>query len=321
MHGPANRERTLLFISLIPIGGFLALTVFWAFCIRPIYYPSGDEIALLVASTKMFHPSIAAWFFDGFGRFFLAYPGLSRPSTDFIRPVANATYYLNSLVFGSHYAYYLLCNYAVQAGLVFVATLVAQNVFSLSRRLCTLGAVMVLLSPAVGWQAIYYPSFIFDLMAALFVLLAFYALWKERYVSAWVLLTLAVFTKETALFAPAAVALAVWLPAQKYLSTLRRVAYSALWMMPLLVWVVVRHLAFHGNSGIYVLRSFTLHEQLPNVVHGHAGMALRHAKSPAVAHLPASILSAERSLLVRRLVLSLSVIQHRSFFSGQLGDP
>jgi len=211
---------------------------------------------------------MTSWFLDGFSHYFLAYPGLSQPSTDFIRPGVNFAYYLNSMFFGNHWEWYLLLNYAVRAGLVCVSVKLALEALLLPKRFCLLVGLMVLLSPAFSWQAMFFPSFTFDLLAALLVVLALHELWNGRYAFAWIFLAIAVFTKETALFAPVTVAVALWLPGQKSSSVVKRLAYSVLWILPLLTWVFVRHLAFHGKTAIYVLKSLTFHDQALSVLHG-----------------------------------------------------
>ncbi|ADW67140.1 hypothetical protein [Granulicella tundricola] len=246
----------------------LVLCAYWFFFIRADYYPSRDEFSLLVASTKMFHPAISTWFLEGYSRYFLSYPGLSHPATDFIRPGANLAYYVNSLLFGANWSCYLLLSYFIQAGLVCITVKLALEALKLPRSLAVFAGVAVLLAPSFGWEQIYIPSFTIDLLGAFFVMLALHELWRSRNVTAWLLLAAAIFTKETTLFAPVMTALAVWLPIGKPSSIGRRFTASILWLTPIFVWMLLRHFAFHGGAGIYVFQNMALKGTLMNVLHG-----------------------------------------------------
>jgi hypothetical protein len=261
-----SRTRLLLAISFaVP---FFALTLFWACFIRANYFPSRDEFSLLVASTKMFHPAISSWFLEGYSRYFISYPGLSHPATDFIRPGANLAYYLNSVVFGARWSWYLLLTYAIQAGIVCLCAKLAIEALKVPAKLALAMGFAVFLSPSFGWEQVFIPSFTIDLLGAFFVVFALHELWRKRYVSAWLLLAAAVFTKETTLFAPCMAALAVWLPSRKTGSIGRRLVLSLVWLAPILGWALLRRLAFHGDAGIYVLQNMALSGKIANVLHG-----------------------------------------------------
>src|SRR5260221_3998312 len=72
-------------------------------------------------------------------------------------------------------------------------------------------ALLYLLNPAFVNDGLTELPFQFDVLAAQFALGAFLALWLERNGLAIVLLTLAMFTKETAAFAPIAAAISILL--------------------------------------------------------------------------------------------------------------
>ncbi len=78
---------------------FLLEVLYWTRYIRPEYFPAGDEFSLIVHSTHFFHPSIAEWLHRGFSKYFLPYPDISIAYTNFLRPVDNAVYYLESFMF------------------------------------------------------------------------------------------------------------------------------------------------------------------------------------------------------------------------------
>jgi hypothetical protein len=259
------KGRLFLLSFAVPL---LALVAYWLCFVRAAYYPSRDEIALLVNSARMFHPSVAAWFLEGYSRYFIGYPGLSRHATDFIRPVANASYYGSSLVFGTHWAWYLLAPYAVQAGLVALAVKLAVEALGLSVRAASLVGLLVFVSPAFGWEQVYFASFGLDLLGALFVLGALHELWHRRYAGAWALMLLGVFTKETTLFVPVMTA-ALVLSDRRLGSLTRRGRLAMVWLLPVIGWLAVRWLAFHGHAGIYVLKSSVAGGgQAANVLHG-----------------------------------------------------
>jgi hypothetical protein len=244
----------------------VAMVGYWAAFIRRTYFPSEDEFALIVSSGRMFHPSWKSWFLEGFSRYFQGYPGLSQPATDFIRPVVNASYWLDSVMFGAHWSWYLLPTYAVQAGLVMLSVKLAWQALRLPRWMGAAVGVLVMLSPAFGWQQMFLPSFTADLLGALFVLGAVHELWRKRYISAWVLLAVGLFAKETTLFAPVVVAGLVWIwPGQG--SVARRVALCGAWLAPVAAWAMLRHVAFAGHAGVYVLDA-GLKAHAAGVLHG-----------------------------------------------------
>jgi len=244
----------------------LLLSLIWAYLIRARYYPSSDEIALLTASARAFHPNPLSWVNSGFQDYFLAYRSAPR-TTDFLRPVVNATYFLNSLLFNERWSFYLLSTYLIQAGLVSATVHFASYRLKLSSQASLLGGLIVLISPAFGMLEMTYPSFAFDLLSGLLVLLGLANFLSQRYVASWVLITLAVFTKESALFAPVIVSLAwlLWLP---NVSRARRAFNSALWLLPVVGWLLLRHRAFNNAGNVYVLSGMGLSTLVKNFVHG-----------------------------------------------------
>lgn len=249
-----QRNRALSVSSfLIP---FSILAVYWSIYIRPFYFPSGDEFSLIVNSTRFFGPKVSSWFLQGFGHYFVVYPEWTIPYTNFIRPAANASYYLNSVLFGTRWSFYLLLNYAVQAGIVAQSIALARQ---LKLPVLAVGA-LCFMSPAFGYEAIYYPSFAFDLLAALFVLMGISRFLKDQYLAAGIFFSAAIFTKESALFAPcvAAVILAI---------ESRRIIKPAAFLLPIVAWAGLRHVAF-PHSGVYVFRDAGIRQMVAGVVHG-----------------------------------------------------
>lgn len=249
------------------VATFLLLCFIWATNIRSYYYPSGDEIALITASARSFHPQPLSWIRSGFQDYFLAYAS-APPTTDFLRPVANATYFLNSELFGERWSFYQLLTYLVQAGLVAVTVDLGLRRLKLTPKASLLAGLVVLLSPAFGLQEMSSPSFAFDLLASLLVLLGLANLFSRRYASSWFLITLAVFTKETALFAPVVIAFATYAGWISDEDRQRRLLHAAVWLSPVAAWVVLRHLAFSGEGHVYVMQNSSLRMLLKGLVHG-----------------------------------------------------
>lgn len=231
---------------------FLALVLFWAVRIRPAYYPTGDEFSLLVHSTRFFQPTAVDWFRHGFSGYFSPYPDLSLPYSNFLRPVANFTYFLQSFLFGRHWADYLLGSYVCETALVVTVWYLARVCLKLPAPLSLLITVSAVFSPAFGYQAIFRPSFAFDLLGALWALLALAALLRRHGGAAWMFVLLAVLTKESAYYvalaACAATLLLLW-----EMRPVQRFVRAAAFLLPLLFAVVLRKLDFPGGQGAYVL--------------------------------------------------------------------
>ena len=98
-------------------------------------------------------------------------------------------------------------------------------------------ALLFLFNPAFMNDGLIALSSHFDVLAGVFAMTAFLAAWRERYGVAILCLTLAVFTKESALYAPlaAALSLMIWR---------RPPSMSALMLLPLPLWAVARFLAY-----------------------------------------------------------------------------
>ena len=111
---------------LVALLFLVAQVTYWAVQIRPAYFPAGDEFALLVSSTRFFHPHPGDWFRHGFSGYFCPYPDLSLPYSNFLRPMANFTYYLQSFVFGRHWGDYLLGTYVIEAAAVITVWYLAR---------------------------------------------------------------------------------------------------------------------------------------------------------------------------------------------------
>jgi hypothetical protein len=257
---PVGRLRyrfSALSISLLAGTLILALlTAFWYFQIRQDYYPSGDEFSLLVNSTRFFHPSPLAWFSHGFSTYFIPYPDISLPYSNFLRPVDNLTYYLNSLLFGSSWSAYLLTNYAIAAAVVASVCLLCLHALRLSLITSAMIGLATAASPAFGTQFAYRPCFAFDYLAALWIFLVILSLTRRNMWMAWGFLSLAVFTKESAYYAAIAASIAASLTCPGT-PRVARILRSAAFLLPLAAIGILRLVDFRNAAGVYVLSGFS----------------------------------------------------------------
>ena len=230
---------------------FGTLGLFWYSQIRKYYSPISDEFSLFVNSAKPFRPVFSEWFLHGFSRYFVPYPEWSIGSTNFVRPVVNAEYYMSSLVFGTHWAWYLLSNYFIQS--LLVASVVHLSLRHLRVSVFTAAGIGILcfVSPAFDNGALYSTSFAFDLLAALLVILGLNQLLSGNFIFAWAFFALALFTKETAFFSPLAAAVVIYRRSTQ--RGPRRILVPICFVLPYAAWGMLRRIAFHGASGVYAL--------------------------------------------------------------------
>ena len=122
-------------------------------------------------------------------------------------------------------------------------------------------AILFLFNPAFLNSGFLYPGFQFDVFVSLLLLAAFYQLLEDRYGLALALIATAVFTKETAIFAPIAAAVTVFV--------LRRdVKWSVAMLAPFFAWVAARWLAFHAVMGGTFASPANLTDLLANIGKG-----------------------------------------------------
>ncbi len=231
---------------------FLLLLAYWVRFLRLPYFPAGDEFSLLVHSTRFFHPQPLQWFRHGFAGYFEPYPDLSLPYSNFLRPMANVTYWIESLVFGEGWSSYLLGNYLIVACLVATVWTIAWRFLRLPALVALAVTAAAAVCPAISYQAVLRPSFAFDLEGALWALLAIPSLVRRRWWLAGLFVTLALLTKETAYYAaPAAAAACFFLLRGEPL--LRRSLPSLAYLLPLFCVFLLRRFDFPQGQGVYVL--------------------------------------------------------------------
>jgi len=250
------QRRDLLWPVAAASCSFALLFVFWLLAVHGKYFPWGDEFSLLVNSTKYFAPHPGAWFLQGFSRYFGPYPEWFQGGSDFIRPVVNLVYYLSSVVFGTHWDRYLLVNYAAHSLVVGAATYLAHRSLKLGGWAVLCVAALTFLSPAVENHVLYLPSFAFDSLDALLVLVVCILTMERRYLTACMVALLASFTKEMSWFAPIAVAVCLLLTERSRTVRWRAMA-AASFVAVLLPCLALRTYVFRGHLGAYTLSSLT----------------------------------------------------------------
>lgn len=202
------------------------------------YISLGDDVAVLSATVE---GGIVAWFKEGFAHYFDSYPEWFSRGNDFMRPTGNAIIYLHHLLFSTNYPIYFLYFFAFQYLSVSIFILILKEMGVRGTGLLVLGALM-LVNPSFINDGLLMVACQFDVIAALLTLAAFYFVASDKYAAALVALTLAVFTKESALFAPLAAACSILVRGR-----------NPLWALAMLgvlgLWTVLRLGAFGDVSG------------------------------------------------------------------------
>jgi hypothetical protein len=185
---------------------------------------------------------LRGWLTQGMADYYHVYPEWPQPAfSNFYRPVWNLIIFIEQATLGQHYWAWFLVFCALQYGgaLLFLRLL---HSLGMPSRSALPFAILFLFNPAFLNSGFIYPGFQFDVLVSLFLLSALYQLLHYRYVSALALVTAAVFTKETATFAPVAAALTVFI-------LKRDGKWSTVMVLPLIAWIAARWLAFHAVMG------------------------------------------------------------------------
>src|SRR3984885_10326633 len=232
----AKSSLVILRGSLVPAPVLLAIYCFH-FRFYQSYFPYGDDPALLNASEG----NPAKWFSEGFSNYFVVYPEWNVPRTDFLRPVVNLIVRLNHTLFGDHYALHFATFYFAEF-LVCVLVIGLARQMGVNERWLYFIGLLAAINPAFVGEGLYSIAFHFDIWSGLFAVLALYLIFRERYGLAVLGLTLAVFTKEPALYAPVAAAATVYV-------IHRRRLLAVTMLLPLVAWACVWKFVFVGTPG------------------------------------------------------------------------
>jgi hypothetical protein len=201
------------------------------------------------------------WLTRGMSGYYHVYPEWPQPAfSNFYRPVWNLIIYVEETVFGQHYWAWFLAFCAVQylGTLLFLRVL---HLLAVPLRPAALFAILFLFNPAFLNFGFVYPGFQFDVFASLLLLAAFCLMLEYRYGFALALIVAAVFMKETAIFAPIAAAITVFI--QK-----RDAKWLAAMLAPLPVWITARWLTFHTVIGGTFASPATIGDLFTNIGNG-----------------------------------------------------
>ena len=176
-----------------PVISILATLVIFAlslgaYCNR--YFPYEDDFSLIRYSAVQNSPSPITWITQGFSGYFANDPKCVTSFFGFVRPVVNATYYLESLLYRSAEGPLLL------ATNVLCWLVSAWFVYGIARRLgasrwiASTGILLYAMSPC-WYRGLIHSSFRNNGLAACLLLAASYVLLKEHAVRSWARLVVA----------------------------------------------------------------------------------------------------------------------------------
>jgi hypothetical protein len=238
----AKSFSAFLRVLLVPTVILLAIYCFH-FSFYRTYFPYGDDPALLHASAG----NATKWFTEGYSKYFVVYPEWNVPRTDFLRPSVNLIVRLNETFFGNHYFLYFASFFLAQFLICTLIVCLARRMGVKEQWLFLVGSLAAI-NPAFIGEGLYNISFQYDIWSGLFAVTALYLILCQKYGLAVISLTLAVFTKEPALYAPVAAAITVYLLHRRRLP-------AAIMLLPLLVWAGVWKFVFAGTpNGNYALQ-------------------------------------------------------------------
>jgi hypothetical protein len=237
----AKSFPAILRVLLVPAFILLAIYCFH-FSFYRTYFPYGDDPALLHASGG----NATKWVTEGYSRYFVVYPEWNVPRTDFLRPSVNLIVRLNETLFGNQYFLYFASFYLAQFLICALIVGLARRMGVKEQWLFFVG-LLAAINPAFLGEGLYNLSFQYDIWSGLFAVAALYLILRQWYGLAILSLTLAVFTKEPALYAPVAAALTVYLVHRRRLP-------AVVMLLPLLLWALVWKFVFvgtpHGNYAL-----------------------------------------------------------------------
>lgn len=235
--------------------GLIIVALLWLVNIpyRGVYVPRLDDVTALVDGLLLLPGARwVDWFTQGHAHFFDAYPEWPWGLSGFARPVFQFTIYVAHFLLGKDWASYLVINYLAVAGPAVVAFAIARATLGLGVRAALVTSSLVLLSPAVMEFSIWELGFGSEPMASLFVGCAFLALTARRYLVGVLVLSIALLTKETAIWAPFAGAITVLVQAGR-----RRALWAAIMLLPVALWLALRFTFFGGLGDTYASPHYT----------------------------------------------------------------
>lgn len=193
---------------------------------------SHDDVALFETARRS---GPGYWITTGYSEFF------EGSDYNFLRPVSQALMWFDQLVFQASYGLYFLPVYIV-LGLAAGAAVTLGAELGLGPVARYAIGVVILLEPAWIPPGLLYVTFQQDALAGAICLLAALACLRRRWLIASLLLLVALFTKEIALFAPLAAALWALIFARSWRA-------AALLIAPLVIWAALRVVIFGSLTG------------------------------------------------------------------------
>ncbi|MCX6165261.1 MAG: hypothetical protein NTU73_10470, partial [Ignavibacteriae bacterium] len=220
---------------LVFIVSFLSLS-FLLFPITSNYYPTNDDISLIVNSANIFKPiNPIKWFTEGYMDYFRVYPEWSYYSKEIVRPVANIIFYITGLLFGKNYFLYLYLNIIVHSIGVDIVFYLCKKYFEIGNVFSYLAAFTFLLTPAVtNIKYFFYLSFVLDAAVSIVIFISFIYSIKNKNIIAFLLTFLALLTKETSLLFPFAVLLTI------IINRKGKFKYIVFSLLPIIFWILYK---------------------------------------------------------------------------------
>ena len=230
------RSKLVLFTLLV-----LFLQIFFFKDILTYYYPAEDEFALLVHSIPMFNSfDPAGWFTIGFAKYFTVYPEWTPYYQNVMRPIVNVVYYINSLIFGNNYGFYLLFSYLLNGIAFSLVYYIARRILRLSENFSVISAALFLLNPGLLGKFYFYPSFAFDLFAAIVSGIVLLLMFKRKFYPALIISVFGMFLKETMMFLPLALTITYLILQRRDGKQVSKILVLSYLLLPYIVWIGVR---------------------------------------------------------------------------------
>ena len=276
---------------------------------REAFQPTDNDVTAL-ADGSLLLPGARweDWFTRGHSRFFDTYPEWPLSLTAFARPAFQFLIYLAHFLLGRNWASYLVLNYLGVAAVGAVAYVIARGTLRLGAGLAALAAGLVALSPAVLEFSIWQVGFASESFASAFVGCAFLAIVALRYFACFLCISVAVLTKETAVWAPIAAAMTVLLQPKTREFLLRRILTAAAMLLPLAMWIGLRIAYFGGLGGTYATADYRpiasfLELEVQKLANVHHILIQQHA----IAHIGTKVL-ADRAIGIATALMVLLLL-------------
>ena len=224
---------------------------------RHAYQPTDNDVTAL-ADGLLLVPGARwqDWFIHGHSHFFDAYPEWPLGLTAFARPAFQSIIYLAHFLLGHDWPSYLAINYLGIAGIAAAAYSIARAALGMDVRAALVAAALVLCSPAVLEFSIWQIGFASESLAGVLIGCAFLAILARRDALGCALILVALFTKETAIWAPVAAAVTVLLRGPSSQPPRRRLGAAAMALAPLGIWFAFRLVFFGGVGGTYATAEY-----------------------------------------------------------------